>query len=52
MYREGSLDGTTSLTMSPTTTSPTMSPTKTLEKSENPYEYGHCVNYIDMSLLF
>ncbi len=29
MYREGSLDGTTSLTMSPT---------KTLDKSENPYE--------------
>jgi hypothetical protein len=43
VYREGSLDGTTSLTMSPT---------KTLEKNENPYEYGHCVDYIDMSILF
>ncbi len=45
MYREGSLDGSTSLTMSPA---------KTLEKSENPNEvqYEHRVNCIDMSILF
>ncbi len=40
MYREESLDGTKSLTMSPT---------KTLEKNENPYEVWVLCKCIDMS---